>query len=46
MRDETIIFLHIGKTAGSTMRQILKRQFPSSQTMTSTSPAMRRPMST
>jgi hypothetical protein len=32
--DETIIFLHIGKTAGSTMRQILKRQFRSSQTMT------------
>lgn len=31
---ETLIFLHIGKTAGSTMRQILKRQFPSSQTMT------------
>ena len=32
--NETIIFLHIGKTAGSTMRQILKRQFPCSQTMT------------
>lgn len=32
--NETLIFLHIGKTAGSTMRQILKRQFPSSQTMT------------
>jgi hypothetical protein len=32
--NETVIFLHIGKTAGSTMRQILKRQFPSSQTMT------------
>ena len=31
---ETVIFLHIGKTAGSTMRQILKRQFPASQTMT------------
>jgi Galactose-3-O-sulfotransferase len=32
--SETVIFLHIGKTAGSTMRQILKRQFPPSQTMT------------
>jgi hypothetical protein len=32
--NETVIFLHIGKTAGSTMRQILKRQFPSSQTLT------------
>ena len=32
--NETVIFLHIGKTAGSTMRQILKRQFPASQTMT------------
>ena len=34
MSDETVIFLHIGKTAGSTMRQVLKRQFPSSQTIT------------
>jgi Galactose-3-O-sulfotransferase len=32
--NETVIFLHIGKTAGSTMRQILKRQFPAAQTMT------------
>ena len=32
--NETVIFLHIGKTAGSTMRQILKRQFPASQTLT------------
>jgi hypothetical protein len=32
--NETLIFLHIGKTAGSTMRQILKRQFRRSQTMT------------
>ena len=28
--DRTVIFLHIGKTAGSTLRQVLKRQFPSS----------------
>ena len=32
--NETVIFLHIGKTAGSTMRQVLKRQFPASQTLT------------
>ncbi|HYX84818.1 MAG TPA: hypothetical protein VE777_07595 [Gaiellales bacterium] len=32
--DRTVIFLHIGKTAGSTLRQVLKRQFPSSQVMT------------
>ena len=28
-QDPTVIFLHIGKTAGSTMRRILQRQFPS-----------------
>jgi hypothetical protein len=32
--SDTVIFLHIGKTAGSTMRQILKRQFRSSERMT------------
>lgn len=32
--DRTLIFLHIGKTAGSTLRQVLKRQFPSAQVMT------------
>ena len=32
--DRTVIFLHIGKTAGSTLRQVLKRQFPSSQALT------------
>jgi hypothetical protein len=30
----TVIFLHIGKTAGSTLRQILKRQFPPADVMT------------
>jgi hypothetical protein len=32
--DRTVIFLHIGKTAGSTLRQILKRQYPPAQVMT------------
>jgi hypothetical protein len=32
--DRTVIFLHIGKTAGSTLRQILKRQYPPSDVMT------------
>ena len=35
-RDEgvpTIIFLHIGKTAGTTMRRVLRRQFPASKTL-------------
>lgn len=35
-RDEgvpTIIFLHIGKTAGTTMRRVLRRQFPASRTL-------------
>jgi hypothetical protein len=31
--DPTVIFLHIGKTAGSTMRRILQRQFPSRQVL-------------
>ena len=31
--DPTVIFLHIGKTAGSTVRRIVARQFPSSQTL-------------
>ena len=34
----TLIFLHIGKTAGSTMRQVLRRQFPSSEIMLVRSP--------
>ena len=34
----TVIFLHIGKTAGSTMRQVLRRQFPSSEIMVVRSP--------
>jgi Galactose-3-O-sulfotransferase len=29
----TVIFLHIGKTAGTTMRRVLRRQFPASQTL-------------
>jgi hypothetical protein len=29
--DPTVIFLHIGKTAGSTMRRILRRQFSQGQ---------------
>jgi hypothetical protein len=32
-QDPTVIFLHIGKTAGSTMRRILRRQFPSGQVL-------------
>jgi Galactose-3-O-sulfotransferase len=36
--DPTIIFLHIGKTAGSTMRQVLRRQFSPSQVMVVRSP--------
>jgi hypothetical protein len=32
-RDPTVIFLHIGKTAGSTMRRILRRQFSQSQVL-------------
>jgi hypothetical protein len=32
--DPTLIFLHIGKTAGSTLRQVLQRQFPRSQVLT------------
>ena len=32
--SETIIFLHIGKTAGSTLRPVLKRQFPRSEAIT------------
>jgi hypothetical protein len=32
-QDPTVIFLHIGKTAGSTMRRILRRQFPSDQVL-------------
>ena len=31
--DPTVIFLHIGKTAGTTLRQVLRRNFPSSQIM-------------
>jgi len=31
--DPTVIFLHIGKTAGTTMRQVLRRNFRSSQVM-------------
>jgi hypothetical protein len=39
MRDDrTVIFLHIGKTAGSTMRQVLRRQFPPSEVMVVRSP--------
>ena len=29
----TVIFLHIGKTAGTTMRRVLRRQFPASKTL-------------
>ena len=32
--SDTIIFLHIGKTAGSTLRPVLKRQFPRSEAIT------------
>lgn len=39
--DPTIIFLHIGKTAGSTLRQVLSRQLPGSQVMVVR--ALRRP---
>jgi Galactose-3-O-sulfotransferase len=31
--DPTVIFLHIGKTAGTTMRRVLRRQFPASKTL-------------
>lgn len=31
--DPTVIFLHIGKTAGTTMRQVLRRNFRSSDVM-------------
>lgn len=31
--DPTVIFLHIGKTAGTTMRQVLRRNFRSSEVM-------------
>jgi hypothetical protein len=31
--DPTVIFLHIGKTAGTTMRQVLRRNFKSSDVM-------------
>jgi len=31
--DPTVIFLHIGKTAGTTLRQVLRRNFPSSDIM-------------
>jgi Galactose-3-O-sulfotransferase len=37
--EPTVIFLHIGKTAGMTMRQILRRQFRRSQIMVIRSPA-------
>ena len=33
VRDKTVIFLHIGKTAGTTLRKILQRQFRSSEVM-------------
>jgi hypothetical protein len=32
-RAPTVIFLHIGKTAGMTMRQVLRRQFPRSDVL-------------
>jgi hypothetical protein len=32
-KNPTVIFLHIGKTAGSTMRRILRRQFPPGQVL-------------
>ena len=32
--DATVIFLHIGKTAGTTLRSVLRRQFRRSQIMT------------
>jgi hypothetical protein len=31
--DPTVIFLHIGKTAGSTLRRILRKNYPSSRTI-------------
>jgi hypothetical protein len=31
--DPTVIFLHIGKTAGTTMRQVLRKNFRSSEVM-------------
>ena len=31
--DPTVIFLHIGKTAGTTLRQVLRRNFRASQVM-------------
>lgn len=31
--EPTVLFLHIGKTAGLTLRKILRRQFPSSRIM-------------
>jgi hypothetical protein len=31
--DPTVIFLHVGKTAGTTLRRILRRQFPRSQVL-------------
>lgn len=31
--DPTVIFLHIGKTAGTTMRQVLRRNFRTSEVM-------------
>lgn len=36
--EPTVIFLHIGKTAGSTMRQVLRKQFRPSETMVVRSP--------
>jgi hypothetical protein len=33
LRDPTVIFLHIGKTAGTTLRQILRRNFRSADVM-------------
>ena len=32
--DRTVIFLHIGKTAGTTLRQVMRRQFPAAAVMT------------
>jgi Galactose-3-O-sulfotransferase len=31
--DSTLIFLHIGKTAGTTLRRILRKHYPASQTL-------------
>ena len=33
MSEPTVVFLHIGKTGGTTLRRVLRRQYPESEMM-------------